>query len=51
MRWRPADRILKEDGPEDQRPAYWARWHSDREVSPVEWAPMDLSIEDVLDWP
>jgi hypothetical protein len=25
MRWRSRELILKEDGPDDQRPAYWAK--------------------------
>jgi hypothetical protein len=50
MRWRSRELILKEDGPDDQKPAYWARWHSDVAVEPVHWAHTDLSLEDVLDW-
>jgi hypothetical protein len=50
MRWRSRDRVLKEDGPDDQAPGYWARWHSDSEVVPVEWAHTSLKMDDVLDW-
>jgi len=50
MRWRTEATILKEDGPDDQRPPYWARWHSDRRVAPVEWAPTLLTPEDVMHW-
>lgn len=49
MRWRSRDLILKEDGPDDQRPAYWARWHSDETIGPVEWAATELRMEDVMD--
>jgi len=50
MRWRSPTRILKEDGPDDQKPAYWARWHGDDKVEPKEWALTELTLEDVLDW-
>ncbi|MCX5516761.1 hypothetical protein C3941_17980 [Kaistia algarum] len=50
MRWRSPAIILKEDGPDDQREPYWARWHTDKAIHPVEWAPTRLTIEDVLDW-
>ena len=48
-RWRSTARILHEDGPDDQKAAQWARWHSDTPVRPIEWAPTRLKIEDVLD--
>lgn len=50
MRWRSKATILQEDGPDDQREAYWARWHTDKSIAPTEWAPTLLKMEDVLDW-
>lgn len=51
MRWRSKPRIVEEDGPEEQREhPYWARWHTDNPIEPVEWAPTRLTMEDVLDW-
>jgi hypothetical protein len=50
MRWRSPERILKEDGPDDQKPAHWARWHSGVKVEPKEWALTELTLDDVQDW-
>jgi len=50
MRWRSRARTVEEDGPDDQSEyPYWARWHTDKELHPVEWAPTRLEVEDVLD--
>lgn len=50
MRWRSRKRVLEEDGPDDQREfPYWAQWHTDKEIDPVEWAPTRLRLQDVLD--
>lgn len=50
MRWRSQERILAEDGPDDQKAPYWALWHADTPARPVQWAPTRLEMNEVLDW-